>query len=366
MYKGKSVAVVITAYNEEGLVGGVIDSVPEFVDRVYVVDDASTDGTWGEIRRHVTALNAARSANGTDENGHDRTAVPIRHETNTGVGGAIKTGYKRAYEDGMDVTAVLNGDGQMDPGILDRFVDPIAEGQADYTKGNRLLSREHTRGMGLWRTFGNGLLTFLTKISSGYWKTMDPQNGYTAISYRALDRIDFDDLYEEYGFLNDLLVKLNAYNMRVADVEMEAIYGEETSSIRYSTFIPSLSLLLARSFLWRLKVRYLVYDFHPLVLLYVLGALGLTGAVTQSGLLLATRTGGVLAWSAVLLVVLCSGMALSAAMSFDLMNNEHLEIQVLTDEADGVARRSRMTVSPGTERSREGKIRSDGGTDSPS
>ncbi|MDG5776857.1 glycosyltransferase family 2 protein [Haloarculaceae archaeon H-GB2-1] len=360
MYKGKTVAVVITAYNEEGLVGDVIDTLPTFVDRAYVVDDASTDGTWGEIKRHSTALNAARSAASVvdgDETGE--VAVPIRHETNSGVGGAIKTGYRRAYEEGMDVTVVLNGDGQMDPDILDRIIDPIVEGRADYAKGNRLMSREHTGDMSTWRQFGNGILTFLTKVASGYWKTMDPQNGYTAISYRALDSIDIDDLYEEYGFLNDLLVKLNAYNMRVADVEMQAIYGEETSTIRYSTFIPALSLLLLRSFLWRLKVRYLVYDFHPLVLLYALGSVGLLATVVQSGVLIATGIGGVLAWSTVGLAALFSGFALSLAMSFDLMNNEHLERQVLATDSASIRYRSRMTVESEEDDASKGQIRSE-------
>lgn len=347
MYKQHSVAVVITAYNEAGFVGDVIESLPEFVDRAYVVDDHSTDGTRAEIQQAAATVNAR---DGTADDGPDRV-VTIRHEQNQGVGASIKTGYRRARHDRMDVTAVMNGDGQMDPGILHRILDPIVEGRADYSKGNRLLSREHARSMSSWRHFGNGVLTLLTKIASGYWKTMDPQNGYTAISLDTLDALDLSVLYDDYGFLNDVLIKLNAHSMRVADVEMEARYGDEESTIAYSRFVPNVSNLLLQGFLWRLKVRYLVYDFHPLVALYAIGGIGFGSVAGRVGL---AALSGVSLPPALLTIVglLVSALALSLGMTFDLANNEHLEHVEFSDgsshavERAGQSPRAKLAQSP--------------------
>lgn len=268
MYRDSSVAVVVPAYNEEGFVGDVIRSIPAYVDRIYAVDDRSTDGTWEEVCECAERVNA--------ESDGERV-VPIRHEQNRGVGGTVKTGYERALRDKMDVTAVIAGDGQMDPSKLTQFLDPIVDGEADYTKGNRLWREDTWHEMSQWRLFGNRLLTVLTKIASGYWGMVDPQNGYAAISLRALEQLPIDDLYEEYGFLNDLLVHLNVQGLTIADIPHEAVYGDEQSGIEYSTFVPRLSKLLLRDFLWRLKMKYFVYDFHPTGLCYALGAAG-TGA----------------------------------------------------------------------------------------
>ncbi|MFB6180089.1 MAG: glycosyltransferase family 2 protein [Halorientalis sp.] len=325
MYRGKTVAVVIPAYNEEGLVGGVIDSIPSFVDRVYVVDDCSTDGTWAEITDRTEPVDGADQRVPAADGGQVTTrVVPIRHETNQGVGAAIKTGYSRARRDSMDVTAVLNGDGQMDPSILDRFLDPIVDGTVDYTKGDRLRSVDLRSEMSTWRVTGNAILTFLTKISSGYWKMTDPQNGYTAISLQALEALDLDLLYDRYGFLNDLLVSLNAHGFSVADVPMKAVYGDEESGIRYSSFVPALSLLLLRDFLWRLKFKYFITDFHPLVLFYCLGTVGgilgicygLWGVFAGASLLVA---------GVAVLILLLSSTLLVFAMVFDMQHNDHLQ-----------------------------------------
>lgn len=260
MYKGKHVAVVVPAYNEERFVGEVIETVPGFVDRIYPVDDCSTDDTWHEIRTAAARVNVetepAPELTGVTDGGRPDRVVPLRLDRNRGVGGAIKEGYRRALADGADVIAVMNGDGQMDPAQLDRLLEPVVEGRAAYAKGNRLQSSEHWTGMSRWRLFGNVLLTQLTRIASGYWQMTDPQNGYTAVSAAALEAIDLDAVYERYGFLNDMLVRLNATDVRIADVEMRAIYGDESSSIRYSRFVPRLSALLLTGFLWRLRRKY--------------------------------------------------------------------------------------------------------------
>ncbi|MHB9288004.1 glycosyltransferase family 2 protein [Halobacteriales archaeon Cl-PHB] len=333
MYKNKSVGVVVPAYNEEGFVGAVIRTLPEFVDRAYVIDDCSTDGTWVEIREAVASVDGAEAEAGRE--GPGPVVEPIRHDENRGVGGAIKTGYRRASEDGMDVVAVMNGDGQMDPAILHRIIDPVVEGQADYAKGNRLFSRDHVDGMSAWRRLGNGVLTFLTKVASGYWKMMDPQNGYTAISASALAEIEFESLYEDYGFCNDLLVRLNAHGMRIADVEMDAVYGEEMSDIRYHRFIPALSKLLLERFLWRLKAQYLVRDFHPLVGFYLVGTistmLGTVGVTKTVVAKLRNREAPGLHPGRSVELLLLGLVSVLGAMTLDRQESHSLEAQARVD-----------------------------------
>jgi glycosyltransferase involved in cell wall biosynthesis len=357
MYRNHTIGVVVPAYNEEGFVGEVIDTMPEYVDRVYVIDDCSTDGTWTEIQEHAERANERARTRGpvavdedlnpvdvaSDTEGrvaietdgglaYDPRVVTIQHEQNRGVGGGIKTGYERALEDELDITAVMGGDGQMDPDILPRFLDPIVEDEADYAKGNRLLYKEYRSGMSKWRFLGNSILTFLTKIASGYWKTMDPQNGYTAISHYALENTGIGSMYEYYGYCNDLLVKLNAKGMRIADVAMPAVYGDEESSIKYSTYIRKVSGMLLRNFLWRLKVKYLVLDFHPLALFYYFGAgtalLGVLGGLWSVYAKLALGDALFVRASMSLMLFTMGSMFLMFAMLFDMQVNEDKEVQV--------------------------------------
>lgn len=166
MYRGRKIGVVVPAYNEEMLIGETLSGIPEYVDKIYVVDDGSTDRTAEIVEEFAKK---------------DNRIILIRHEKNRGVGAAIVSGYKKALEDGMDIVAVMAGDNQMDPAFLPDLLDPIVEGKADYAKGNRLLSPEYRRGMSKWRFFGNSILTLLTKIASGYWQMMDPQNGYLSL-----------------------------------------------------------------------------------------------------------------------------------------------------------------------------------------
>lgn len=258
MYKDKKIAVVVPAYNEELLIEDTVTSMPDYVDKIYVVNDCSGDRT-GEI---VEALRRK-----------DPRVMCINHMNNSGVGAAIVSGYKRSLKDNMDLAVVMAGDNQMNPIFLPNFLDPIIDGRADYTKGNRLLSPEHRKGMSKWRFFGNSLLTFMTKVSSGYWQMVDPQNGYTAISRQALEKIDLDSIYPRYGYCNNLLARLNVQGLRVMDVVHPAKYGKERSKIRYGSYMVNVSHLLLGDFLWRLKVKYTLLSFHPLVLFYMLGVL---------------------------------------------------------------------------------------------
>ena len=254
MYKEHKIGVVIPAYNEENHIKDTIETLPDFVDKIYVIDDGSTDRT-AEIVKTLT----------------DLRILLLQHEVNKGMGAALVTGYKAALKDEMDVIVKMDGDNQMDPEQLPNLLEPIIEGKADYTKGNRLLSQEYRSGMSKWRFFGNSMLTFLTKIGSGYWQMMDPQNGYTAVSRSVLGRINLDSIYPYYGYCNDILAKLNVYGYRVMDIVMPARYGNEGSSIKYSKYIVKVSWMLLRDFFWRLKMKYVVLSFHPLVLFYMLG-----------------------------------------------------------------------------------------------
>jgi glycosyltransferase involved in cell wall biosynthesis len=322
MYREHTVAAVIPAYNEEGFVGDVIDDLPEFLDHAYVVDDGSTDDTWAEISRHAAERNG-------DHGGHfDDLVVPIRHDENRGVGGAIKTGYLRAREERIDLTVVLGGDDQMDPRELTRYLDPIVDGVADYTKGTRFSRPEDWDRMPRFRLAGNVILSYLTKVASGYWGTMDSQNGYTAISLSALERTDIEGMYEYYGYCNDLLVRLNVADVRVGDVPRSSTYAYSEgwkSHIDYKEYIPRVSAMLCRGFVRRLYRKYLLRDYNPIAPLYLLGA-GVTG-VGVAGLLsaLARRDGDGGSWFAStvagLLLFLYAG-------ALDRADNEHLEVRV--------------------------------------
>ncbi len=341
MYRNHTVAVVVPAYNEAEFIGSVLETVPEFVDRVYVVDDCSTDSTWEEINATAQKLNQRphhrRASQHATDGGHPfpRRIVPIQHETNRGVGGALKTGYTHAYEDGIDITAVMAGDGQMDPEYLDTLIDPIVEGNADYAKGNRFLHSASRKEMPRFRLVGNWLLSVLTKFASGYWRTGDPQNGYTAISRTALAAIDIDALYDRYGFANELLTRLNCHNLRVADVAMPAVYGEEESDIKYHTFIPTVSKLLLTLLCWRLNDKYRSHDGRSVVSLYLLcfGSLLATGV--SATIAATTRNGNSprMARSAIGFLF-TSVAALGGAVYVERAQNSELEMQVTPTEED--------------------------------
>jgi glycosyltransferase involved in cell wall biosynthesis len=241
MYRGLTVAVVIPAFNEAGAITGAVRSVPSFVDRVIVVDDASRDATRRRARR--------ANRPGTEI---------VRHAANRGVGGAIVTGYRRALALGLDVAVVMAGDGQMDPADLPALLDPIAEGRADYVKGNRFRAPGVWREMPPARIAGNVLLSLATKVVSGYWGVFDSQCGYTAISRGALASLDLDAVFPRYGYPNDLLARLHAAGARVVDVPVRAIYGERwKSGIRLRTVFYPIAWVLARAWATRLRAEWL-------------------------------------------------------------------------------------------------------------
>lgn len=171
----------------------------------------------------------------------------------------------------------IDADGQMDPALMDRLIDPVVDGSAEYAKGTRLLDGNYWREMPLFRAFGNTTLTILTRIASGYWEMTDSQNGYTAISRSALQQIAIGDLFEYYGYCNAVLARLNANDIPIADVEVTTIYGDEESDIEYTDYIRNVSPMLLRKFLWRIREKYDLRDAEPPAILYAVGALSLIG-----------------------------------------------------------------------------------------
>jgi glycosyltransferase involved in cell wall biosynthesis len=312
MLEGKRVAVVVPAFDEERLIGTTLAGIPDFVDRVFVVDDASTDGT----------ADKARAA------GDARVEV-ITHERNEGVGAAILTGYRRALEEDIDVTAVMAGDNQMEAADLEAIVRPVALGEVDYAKANRLFTGRAWELIPRTRYLGNAVLSLLTKIASGYWHVADSQSGYTAIDRKTLELLDLDRIYRRYGFPNDILVHLNVINARVRDVPSRPVYGVgESSGIRLRRVVPAISWLLTKAFFWRMREKYVIRDFHPLVFFYVFGILfSLLGLALGVTVTILRILGNDLTVATVVLVALLLMMGLLFtlfAMLFDMESNRDL------------------------------------------
>lgn len=315
MFDSKSVAVVIPAYNEEKLIGKVIETMPDFVDFIVVVDDMSHDSTF-------SVINDLGRAN--------VRIVTLSHSVNQGVGAAIATGYKWARDHEIDVTAVMAADFQMDPADLPRIVGPVCAGECDYSKGNRLFRGESWGMIPKYRFIGNSFLSLMTKIASGYWNIADSQSGYTAISLTALQHIDLDSIYPRYGMPNDLLIKLNIANFRVKDVSIRPVYNVgEKSGIKVRKVMFTIPWILFKGFWHRMFHKYVIRDFHPLLFFYCMGMV-LTPCGFLFGLyLIAARLlrYGVAPTSALFAAFLfISGLqSLFFAMWFDMEYNKKLQ-----------------------------------------
>ncbi len=260
MYKDRTIAVVVPAFQEELLIGRVIETMPEFVDKIVIIDDCSSDNTVSIVNGYLDKF--------------PEKIVFLRHEINQGVGGAIATGYTWCRDHDFEVAVVMAGDAQMDPTDLPALLDPVVNGIVDYSKGNRLLTGDAWEKIPKVRYLGNSVLSLLTKIASGYWHVADSQTGYTAINKRALKLIDWSKMYKRYGQPNDLLVRLNIYNLRVCDVAVTPVYNiGEKSGIKPFRIIPKMSILIFKLFIYRMTQKYIIRDFHPLVFFYFAGFL---------------------------------------------------------------------------------------------
>jgi len=261
--RGHRVAVVIPAYRVERQVGAVLARMPAYIDRVIVVEDASPDGTAEAVRAAA-----------------DPRVLLLRHATNQGVGGAMRTGFTKALEEGADIVVKCDGDGQMDPAAIGPLLAPLLEGRAEYAKACRFHHFRQLQAMPAVRLAGNVALTFLTKLASGYWHVLDPQNGFVAIRAETLRRLPLHRLARGYFFENDMLIRLNSLEARVADVALPSRYGDETSSLRPGRALLEFPFRLLAGFVRRLFWRYVFYDVSPVALFAFAGAaLFLFGAV---------------------------------------------------------------------------------------
>lgn len=274
MYRDLRVAVVVPAYNEERHIADVVATMPAWVDHLLIIDDASPDRTAERARAAATEV----------------TEV-ISLPANKGVGGAILTGHRRALDLDADVCVVMAGDGQMDPDYLPALLDPIASGEAEFTKANRFFGVGSFDGMPRHRVFGNVVLSFLTKAASGYWNLFDPQNGYTAVHRSALLRLPLERIAERYDFENDLLINLNIVRARARDVPIPARYGDEVSGMRLTTVAPRLLRTLFRGFWHRIWWKYVLQSFSPVALLLFAGLLCLAFSTAVSGFVLINTLG---------------------------------------------------------------------------
>lgn len=303
MLKGKTVAVVVPCYNEESQIATVVETMPDFVDRIVVVNDCSPDRTAEVVKELITKERAKGEGVRIEPHKVERTRwneaelvlqqeserelteyVPsevvnehpdtdriilINNLKNGGVGAGIARGYKWCKDHAIDCTAVMAGDGQMDPNELESICLPVIDEGIDYVKGNRLIHRSAWLVIPKVRFFGNSILSILTKLASGYWRVSDTQTGYTAIGLRAMQAIKLHKIYRSYGMPNDMLVKLNIAQCTLREVEIKPVYrvGEQ-SKMKVMKVIPRVSRLLIKSFFIRLWRKYLFKDFHPLFIFY--------------------------------------------------------------------------------------------------
>ena len=258
------IAVAIPCYKVTQHVLGVIAAIGPEVHAIYAVDDACPDHSGNFIQTH---------------NQDPRVKVLFNPE-NRGVGGAIITAYKAAIADGMDIVVKIDGDGQMNPTLLPKFIRPLLRGEADYTKGNRFFRPESVQAMPPVRLFGNAVLSFMTKLSCGYWNLMDPTNGYTAARTCVLAELPLDKLEKRYFFETDMLFRLNTLRAVVKDIPMDSVYADEESNLKIGKVLPEF-LKKHASRLWRRYVyNYFVRDFNVGTLYSLFGVLLLTVGTT--------------------------------------------------------------------------------------
>ncbi|MDD1009926.1 glycosyltransferase family 2 protein [Pseudomonas shahriarae] len=279
----KKIAVVIPSFRVRNHILNVISKIGPEVNKIYVIDDCCPE----------------QSGDFVESNCKDERVKVIRHIENQGVGGAVMSGYQAAIDDGMDVIVKVDGDDQMEPHLIPNFTAPILAGEADYTKGNRFFDLEEITAMPKLRLFGNSVLSLMTKLSSGYWDLFDPTNGFTAIHRDVAKHLPFKKISRRYFFETDILFRLNTLRAVVADIPMDAKYGDEVSNLKISKIIGEFLAKHTRNFFKRIFYNYYLRDMSiasfelPLgILLFLFGttygvyswAHGLsTGIATTSG-----------------------------------------------------------------------------------
>jgi glycosyltransferase involved in cell wall biosynthesis len=310
------VAVVIPSYRVKSSILGVLARIGQEVEKIYVVDDRCPQESGAYVRAHCS----------------DARVVVLQNERNLGVGGATMAGYRQALRDGCDVVVKLDGDGQMDPALIPTLIEPLVSGEADYAKGNRFFALENLDGMPALRLFGNAVLSFVSKVSSGYWSVMDPTNGFTAIHAGALSLLALDKIDRGYFFESDMLFRLNTIRAVVHEVPMKAVYADEESSLRIAKVLREFPGKYVARFFKRLAYTYILRDFNACSVQLLAGVVALCfglmyGAFhwyvsysTNSS----TPTGTVM--MAVLPIILGFQLIL-AAVNLDVMNVPKIPLQ---------------------------------------
>lgn len=248
------IAVVIPSYKVSKHILDVISDIPQFVKHIIIVDDKCPE-------------NSGKIAEGSK----DSRVIVCYNEVNQGVGGAVITGYKKALELGADIVVKIDGDGQMDTVYMQQLIQPLLDGKADYTKGNRFNDLKALHSMPKVRLFGNSGLSFLVKAASGYWNIMDPTNGYTAIGKKVLEELEFDTIAKRYFFESDMLINLNIENAVVMDVAIPAKYADEKSSLSVTKTLFGFPPKLFKGLCKRILYKYFIYDFNMLSVYLVMG-----------------------------------------------------------------------------------------------
>jgi glycosyltransferase involved in cell wall biosynthesis len=317
----QKIAVVLPCYKSKKHVLDVIVKIGPEVSLIIAVDDACPMETGAHIENNCT----------------DPRVVVVRNEVNLGVGGAMVHGYRVALSRGADIVVKIDSDGQMDPTILPRFANPIVAGRADYTKGNRFFNIEDVRGMPKIRVLGNAVLSFLTKLSSGYWTIFDPTNGYTAISRNALEALPLDKIDRRFFFESDMLFRLYIAGAVVLDVPIRATYADETSNLRIGRILLPFLIKHMRNFAKRLLYRYYLRDMNLGSLELVIGlALMIFGLVFGAAQWIAAEASGITASAG---TVMLAGLPTLAGLqlilgffAFDFMAVPRIPLQTLMSD----------------------------------
>jgi glycosyltransferase involved in cell wall biosynthesis len=303
------IGVVIPCFRSREKILQVLARVPAEVDRIYVIDDACPQKTGDHVSESAT----------------DPRITVITHDKNLGVGGATISGFQAAIADGIDIVVKLDSDGQMNPSLLPNFVRPIAEGRADYTKGNRFFRLDSLRGMPPLRLLGNAALSFVNKLSSGYWDIMDPTNGYVAVHTKVLKLLPLEKLAPRYFFESDLLFRLGTLRAAVLDVPMDAVYGDEVSNLSISRVAADFPLRYLSRFAKRVFYTYFLRDFNAGTVQFCAGLLlAAFGASWGARHWLTSISSGVVASTGTVMIaalpILLGGHLLISALNFDIAN----------------------------------------------
>lgn len=310
--------VIMPAYKVGAQLLSALEAIGDEVDRIYVVDDCCPGGSGDLVESQCT----------------DDRVIVLKNATNLGVGGAVMAGYRQGLEDGMDIFVKIDGDGQMDPQLLPKFVAPILQGDADYTKGNRFYFLASLEGMPTIRKLGNAMLSLVNKFTSGYWDIMDPTNGYTAIHKTALEHLPLEKINNRYFFESDMLFRLGTLRAVVKDIPMDAVYGNEKSSLKISDTLVKFVPLYIKSFWKRIFYTYFLRDFNVASLEMIVGTLlfvfglifGTSSWINASSIDEFASTGSVML-AAVPLIM--GFQLLLSALHFDISNIARVPLQKL-------------------------------------